>query len=250
MPLLLRPQVLAVAALAVLGLSVVGCGNDDNPYAKPTPSVSRSAADDHVGSCPSTSAALRNAKEVAAVDLDGDHQVDQVKLTAADGPCPNLIFADTAKGVLAAQVPTDGPPVTTVQGFRLRANAPQLLMTRQDHPRGGFQVRLWSSDGSRLRELTDPDGNPLVPFVATDVKEHPLTIDCGGEGLVVTEAVPHKPSGVMFTWDVRRTTYRVEDGRAEVTHSSEIADNVLPDQLQRKFPELAGQEFFKSCTPS
>lgn len=250
MPFPLHTRVLATAGLAVLALAVSGCGNDDTPYSKPTPSVSKSAANERVGNCPATSPALRDAKVVASVDVDGDQQVDQVKLTAPDGPCPNLLFADTAKGVLAAQVPTDGPPVTTVQGFRLGADAPQLLVTRQDHPRGGFQVRLWSSDGSELRQLTDSEGNALVPFVATDVKENPVSIDCAGDGLVVTEAVPHKPTGVAFAWDVRRTTYRVEDGRARVTSSREVADNVLPDQLRRKFPELAGQQFFKSCTPS
>lgn len=249
MPFPLPLRALAAVSLAVLGLVVSGCGNDD-PYTKPTPSVSKSAASERVGDCPATSPALRNAKVVASVDLDGDQQVDQVKLTGGDGPCPNLVFADTAKGMLAAQVPTDGPPVTTVEGFALGADKPQLLVTRQDHPRGGFQVRLWSSDGSQLRELTDSEGHSLLPFVATDVKENPVSVDCAGSDLVVTEAEPHKPSGVMFTWDVRRTTYRVDAGRAVVSKSEKVADNVLPDQLQRKFPELAGQQFFKSCTPS
>ncbi len=246
----LRTRMLAAAGLAALALAVGACGNEDDPYAEPTPSVSKSAASDRVGDCPVTSPALRTAKVVAAVDLDGDGQADQVKLTGADGPCPNLVFADTSAGMLAAQVPNDGPPVTTVQGFGLGANAPQLLVTRQEHPRGGFQVRLWSSDGSRLRELTDADGHSLVPFVATDVKEQPVSIDCAGDRLVVTTAVPHTPMGVMFAWDVRRTTYRVDDGRARVMDTAEIADNVRPDQLRKRYPALAGQQFFKSCTPA
>ena len=49
----------------------------------------------------------------------------------------------------------------------------QLLVTRADHPRGGYQLRVYAADGRRARPSSTVDGQPLVPFVATDVQEHP-----------------------------------------------------------------------------
>ena len=42
----------------------------------------------------------------------------------------------------------------------------------------------------------------------------------------------------MFAWDVKQTTYTLADGKLTATGSKEIADNVLPGQLEKKFPEL------------
>ena len=63
----------------------------------------------------------------------------------------------------------------------------------------------------------------------------------------ITEAVAHEPAGVVFTWDVRRTTYAVTQGRAERTGREEIADDVLPGRLRVRFPELARAAVLADC---
>ena len=50
-----------------------------------------------------------------------------------------------------------------------------------EHPRGGYQLRVYAADGEALTEL-EVDGQPLVPFVATDVAGAPVSVDCGDEG--------------------------------------------------------------------
>ena len=83
--------------------------------------------------------------------------------------------------------------------------------------------------------------------MALDVQEHPLSVDCTDGGVVLTEAVAHKPPGVMFAWDIQRTTYAVEGGEVTAGETEEIADNVLPAQLEAKYPELVDYSAFKSC---
>ena len=51
-----------------------------------------------------------------------------------------------------------------------------LVVTRQDHPRGGYQVRVFGADGTAFKEL-QVDGRPLVPFIATDVQEQCASLD-------------------------------------------------------------------------
>ena len=122
----------------------------------------------------------------------------------------------------------------------------ELLVTRQDHPRGGFQLRVYAAGDGKLVEL-EADGHSLVPFVALDVQEHPLSIDCTNGGVVITEAVAHEPPGVMFAWDIRRTPYVVDGTEVTAGKTEEIADNVLPGQLDAKYPDLVKYAAFKSC---
>jgi hypothetical protein len=105
---------------------------------------------------------------------------------------------------------------------------------------------VYAADADELAEL-QVDGNPLVPFVATDVQEHPFNIDCGDGGLVFTEAVAHEPPGVVAAWDIRETTYAVDGTTVTPGRTKEIADNVLPDQLRPKYPELVEHAAFPSC---
>ena len=96
---------------------------------------------------------------------------------------------------------------------------------------------MYAAGTDGLVEL-ETDGHPIVPFVALDVQERPLSIDCTDGGVVLTEAVAHKPAGVMFAWDIQRTTYAVEGGEVTKGETEEIADNVLPRQLKAKYPDL------------
>ena len=123
-----------------------------------------------------------------------------------------------------------------------------LLVTRQDHPRGGFQLRLYAAGPDELVELKTDDG-PLVPFVAPDVQERPLSVDCADGGVVLTEAVAHKPPGVIFAWDIQRTTYAVEGGEVTAGETEEIADNVLPAQLRRSTPTWSTTPRSRAAAP-
>ena len=79
------------------------------------------------------------------------------------------------------------------------------------------------------------------------MQEHPLSIDCTDGGVVVTEAVAHEPHGVIFAWDIKRTSYAVEGGEVTAGATEEIADNVLPGQLAAKYPDLVKYSAFTSC---
>ena len=199
-----------------------------------------------VGQCPVDSPAVVSARTIATADLDGDGKDDAIKLTAPDGDCANVVFAKLGEGFADAQMPVGGPPLSKAFAIEVPGREGALLVTRQDHPRGGFQLRLYAAGPDELVELK-ADDHPLVPFVALDVQERPLSVDCADGGVVLTEAVAHKPPGVMFTWDIQRTTYAVEGSEVTVGETKEIADNVLPAQLEAKYPELVDYSAFKSC---
>jgi hypothetical protein len=199
-----------------------------------------------VGQCPTDSPAVVSARTVTTADLDGDGKRDAVKLTAPDGDCASLLFAELGEGFVHAQLPVGEPPLSKAFAVEVPGREGALLVTRQNHPRGGFQLRLYAAGQDGLVELKT-DGHPLVPFVALDVQEHPLSIDCSDGGVVLTEAVAHKPPGVLATWDIQRTTYAVEGSAVTAGKTREIADNVLPGQLKTKYPELVGYDAFKGC---
>ena len=210
-----------------------GAGNDEPATAK-------------VGQCPTDAPAVVSARTVATADLDGDGERDAVKLTAPDGDCASMLFAKLGEGFVHAQMPVGGLPLSKAFAVEVPGREGALLVTRQDHPRGGFQLRVYAAEADELVELKT-DGHPLVPFVALDVQEHPLSIDCADGGVVLTEAVAHKPPGVVAAWDIQRTTYAVEDGEVTAGKTEEIADNVLPAQLKAKYPDLVDYAAFKSC---
>ena len=239
-PISVTRSVLLPPLLACLVLA--GCGDTGTA---PRGSAATQAPG-KVGSCPVDSPAIAAAKPVTRADLDGDGTADDVRLTDPGSACPNLVFARVGRSYLAAQVPADGPPVRTAFGVSVPGERGQLLATRQEHPRGGFQVRLYGRAGDALTEL-QVSGHALIPFVATDVQEHPLSVDCAPGGLVLTEAVAHEPAGVAFAWDVKRTSYAVKGGVVTAGATDEVADNVLPAQLEARYPELTGYAMFKSC---
>jgi hypothetical protein len=59
--------------------------------------------------------------------------------------------------------------------------------------------------------------------------------------------VAHQPSGVAFAWDIRQTSYSLDGAAVTPAATKEIADNVLPAQLDAKYPDLVRHTAFKSC---
>jgi hypothetical protein len=232
------------SALAVL--VVAGCGSEEAGSSSGAGGATESAEPQTVGSCPVDSPEVTSARTVARADLDGDGTLEAVRLTAPGGDCPNLLFAEVGPTYVTGSLPAGTPALSGAFAVEVPGRDEALVVTRQDHPRGGFQLRVFAAGEKELVEL-QVDEHALVPFVALDVDEHPLSVECADGGVVVTEAVPHEPPGVMFAWDIRQTTYAVDGTEVTTESSVEIADNVLPGQLESKYPDLVSRSAFESC---
>jgi hypothetical protein len=183
-------------------------------------------------------------------DVDGDGTSDQVRLKQASGACPPALVAAThaAHSPLAGDLSSGEPPVSTAFAVDPGSGS-QLVVTRADHPRGGYQLRVYAAGTDKLVELTS-GGQPLLPFVATDVQEHPWSIDCSQDGLVFTEAVAHQPVGIVPAWDIEQTTYSLNGTTVTKDATTEVADNVLQQDLAAKYPDLVQHSSFESCRVS
>lgn len=230
--------VLLDAALVLSLLLVGGCG--DQMQAESIP---------REGKCVVDAPSVANARILARVDLDGDGHADNVKLAPATAECPDLLVAEVGSAYLSARLPAGGPPPATAFGVSVPGGAGALLLTRQEHPRGGFQLRLYAVGTTVLSELR-VEGRPVVPFVALDVQEHPLSVDCMDGGVTVTEAVAHRPRGAVFAWDIRRTPYAVDGTVVTRGPTREIADNVRARRLEVTYPDLLAHTVFRSCRTS
>ncbi len=184
------------------------------------------------------------ASAVALLVLSGCGSAEETNKDTAAGAQESSSPAPSPTGTPSA--PADEPPVSATFEISVPGLPNPLLVTKQAHPRGGFQLRVFSPEGSTWTEL-QVDGHSLIPFVATDVQEQPLTVDCADGSIVITKAVAHKPAGVAFAWDIQQTSYAVEGGQVTAGETKEIADNVLPQQLKAKYPGLVKHEAFKSC---
>ena len=234
--------------MAVLAscLLLAGCGSASTGEAGQGKASAGNGGAPTVGRCPADAPAVVSARTVTRADLDGDGRAEAVKLTAADGDCPNLLFARLGGHYVSAQLPVGAPVVSRAFAVEVPGREGALVVTRQDHPRGGFQLRLFGAGSQGLTELRNGE-DPLVPFAALDVQEHPLSIDCTDGGVVLTEAVAHEPPGAVFAWDIKRTTYAVDGTEVSGGSPQELADNVLPRQLDSKYPELVEHRAFESC---
>jgi hypothetical protein len=123
-----------------------------------------------------------------------------------------------------------------------------LVLTRDDHTRGGYQLHLYADLRGGPHELTDVDHNPVIPFVATDTRPAtPVSADCTKDGFAVTEAQPTSPAGVMFAWDVHRTSYSVSGDQAVPLREVTLKTSVPDDQLRKDMPELFSRTMFTHC---
>lgn len=233
-PTRMRMRVLGV--LLVLPMLLAGCGDAGGDDAGSTPSPSTTACRGDGSPVPLTKA-----------DLDGDGALDDVYFTPASGSCPAGL-GSSVKGLARAPVLTwdasgaaDGAAAVRVPG-----RTGDLVLLLERHPRGGFQTHLYGySDGS-LAEL-EASGQPLFPFIATDVLTDPITARCVDGGFEVLHARRHEPIGVVPAWDVDRTTYQVDGNDVTNGATTEVADNVLEKDFQKEYADLVEYKLFENC---
>jgi hypothetical protein len=224
-------RLLAASVVLCIG-TLSACGSaDDRP---------NGAADD--APTPTATATLcaedGGGEASAKVDLDGDGTPEDVHANAT-GKCPGSVISEVDGDLVSAPI-DDEVPVTSVFGVSLEGRKGQLVVTRQDHPRGGYQLHVFVLVGKKLSELQDGD-QPLVPFVATDVRPISATVDCQGGNIIVNRAV----AGAGGTWDVRRTTYTVAGSTATKSGTTVVASDATPKRVDQLMP--TGAAVFPSC---
>lgn len=229
-----------VSALLVL-TSVGGCG--DSVGTEPGHAA-------HWGDC--TRAELDKAGgEHLATMTDGEDSTVVRLLGPGDGPCAGGLVGRTGAGVTGVDVSgLDLEPETAKVAVLSGQDAPQelLLVNGGSHPRGGFQPHVFVLYGG-LHEVM-VDGNPLLPFVATDGGGTPMTATCGPDGTVeVLRAITSEPAGAILAWDLERTTYRIEaHGDAVRTGTTQVRDHAADPVLRKEIPELFEPDgFFADC---
>jgi hypothetical protein len=229
-------KVLLLGTLLVAPLLLAGCGDQgESPDAASSPSSSwcRSSSEGDV--------------RLASPDLDGDGAADPVMWSPASGDCPGAL-SSSVEGLEAAPTlawdPQPSARDASVVAFPGRAG--DVLVLLQQHPRGGFQAHLYGYADDKLEEL-QVDGKPIFPFVATDTTSTPLSAACTAGGFEVTEAVAHQPIGVVPAWDIVVTAYTVDGNAVTKGDRHEVADNVLDNQLEAKYPALLKYRLFTNC---
>lgn len=134
--------------------------------------------------------------------------------------------------------------------LRLDGLAAPLLVTREAHVRGGYQMHAYVGGGSGRpsTELLDASGNPVVPFVEGDTRpEAYASVACVARGLQVDVATPTRPSGVLRAWDVVRTTYRVDRSGAHAAGERRVATSVPDRSMHRDWADLVRDRMFVGC---
>ena len=236
----MRPaRLLLLPVLVVVLAGPAACGSAGRAPASPaTPTIA--------GGCSVRSAAVRHARALVRADLDGDGRPDLLSLTAGTGPCRNTRVArighhDASLALGRTRLATGSVTLVEVPGRR------GLLVVAREPRRHGFQPHLFAYAAGRLGELRDRNGSPVVPFVGAGAAATPVTAGCARRGIVVEQAVLHRPRGVVVTWDVRRTTYAVSGTRVVGRQATRVADNVLPPRLRQRRPDLVHHVLFRNC---
>jgi hypothetical protein len=233
-----RALISATAAL-VLAFLAAACGDDGSPATSRATTHACLGEDTHA-----------SAQPVLDLDLDDDGSADTLSYVPGTSTCGALLVA-TVDGTEHGVTIEDDLPVTADGSFAISVpgRVGDVAVIRQEHPRGGFQVTLLGWASGSLSSW-NADGAPIFPFIATDALSTPLTATCTDGGFAITEARAHQPIGIAPAWDVHRTTYEVRGNRATKDAEEEVADNVLPDDLEVTYPELVEHVLFDDCRTS
>lgn len=229
---------MTISALLVLAL-LGGCGEE----ASRTEPVSPRAW----GECTIGAFDSAGGENVARLDGRGKDDAEVRLVPPGAGPCAGGLVARVGSGVTGLDVAGLDLEAASANVVELRDGAELLLVNGGAHPRGGFQPHVFSLDGG-LHEV-QVDGNPLLPFVATDGGGLPVTATCRADGGVdVLEATTSEPPGVVMAWDVQRTSYRLDDGQAVRTGTKQIRDHAADPVLRKEMPALFEPDgFFSEC---
>jgi len=147
-------------------------------------------------------------------------------------------------------VPSQSPTATAQVAGRLVGtyslpSGPDLLVSRQRHPRGGTQLHLYLEQTGR--ELTTADGGTLVPFVATDT---PATLHvataCAPRALIVRTATVS--GGARARWTVREARYRVTNGAVTAAGTQVLAQELSARMLAQHYPDIVHGSLLVGCT--
>jgi hypothetical protein len=227
--------------MALVGPMVLaGCGDDGSDRTGSTP---REKASPSAAWCRTEDAPTK----LAMADLDGDGTVEDVDFIPPGADCPGSLSSSVDGLEDAPTLDWTAParPADT-RVVEVPGRAGQLVLVLEQHPRGGFQAHLFGFADGKLEEL-EVAGGPIFPFVATDVLSTPLTATCTSGGFEVTEARAHEPVGVVPAWDIDRTTYTVAGNAVSRGATTEVADNVLDEQLRSQYRSLVEHRLFEGC---
>ena len=238
----LRPIRMHRALTAALGLllatSVSSCGETGSVPPSPPPKNAVTST------CSASDPGVKTARTFARADLDGDGKVETVSFTGTTGKCPLTLFVRLSDRYTA--VPTQAHLSSRPLTVQLPGRRGALLMAKEFHPRGGYQVHLYGMDEHQnLGELLT-DGHPVVPFVALD-SESPVSVGCATKGFTVSEARPTDPPGVMFAWDVFVTAYTVQGTTVTAGAERKVRISVPDKVLKRQRPDLFRSAMFTGC---
>jgi hypothetical protein len=170
-----------------------------------------------------------------------------------DGPCGGGLVARVPNGVVGLDVGGLDLDPSTADVVRLsgaQSSSAPVALLRVDggvHPRGGFQPHLFVVTDS-VREAT-VDGQPLLPFVATDGGMAPMTARCTDDGgVAVLSATTSEPPGVILAWDVERTTFHILASGTVSSTTAQVEDHIADPLLHKKMPELFETgDLFANC---
>lgn len=228
----------ALLVLALLG----GCGQA-GPRTEPVGAQ-------QWGDCSAGALDRAGGQRVAAVPVGSTADAEVRLVAPGDGPCAGGLVARVGSGVTGLDVAGLDLEAGSARVVFLGGGDALLLVNGGSHPRGGFQPHVFSLDGGMHEVLVD--GNPLLPFVATDGGGTPVTATCrGGRGVDVLTATTSEPPGVVLAWDVQRTSYVVRDGEAARTGTRQIRDHAADPVLRKEMPALFEPDgFFSDCADS
>lgn len=230
-----------ISALLVLVLPA-GCG-EEAPRTEP---VSPQAW----GDCTIEAYDDAGGRTVATLDDGGMDEATVRLVPPGEGPCAGGLVARVGSGVTGLDATGLDLEAETAAVVTLADGAQLVMIDGGRHPRGGYQPHVFSLTGG-LHEV-QVDGNPLLPFVATDGGGLPVTATCRDDGGIdVLEATTSEPPGVVLAWDVQRTSYRLEDGEAVRTGTKQVRDHAADPVLRDEMPALFDTDgFFRGCRSS